>query len=146
MSQNKVEVYDAATQLKQIYGVNKNISKHLSAHQKEELLSLLENNNTVLAFGQAMIAKNNELSNNNRKFGRQRENAKRDLQDQKEINNELNTEVSQLKYELKALKKQLINIVNGFHGMLMEDMLNRSEILLFVESLLNTLQNNNQEK
>lgn len=146
MPSNKVKIYDVAEELKQVYGVNKNISNNLSQEQRKELLSLLENNETVLALTKAFVAKNNELSNNNRKFGKQREKANRNLQDEQEKNNQLNTEVSQLKYELKELRKQLVNVLDRFHGMLTKDILKRSEILLFVENLRDSFQNSNQKR
>ncbi|MGL5835338.1 MAG: hypothetical protein ACRC1Z_19230 [Waterburya sp.] len=82
-----------------------------------------------------MSAKNNELANNNRRYGRQREAAKRDLLEEEERNDELSTQVSQLKYELKELKIQLFTVLNSFHGMLIKDVLSRSEIILFIEKL-----------
>ncbi|MEN9518922.1 MAG: hypothetical protein RLZZ381_1510 [Cyanobacteriota bacterium] len=135
MPPEKLEVQDTAQELKQIYGINKNISGSLSQQQQEELFSLLENNKTVLTLTQLFVAKNNELANNNRKYGKQRESAKRDLLDEEERNNELSTQVSQLKYELKELKNQLFTVMDSFHGMLIRDALNRSEIILFVEKL-----------
>ena len=42
MPSKKLEVYDVAEELKQIYGINKNISQSLSQEQKEELLFLLQ--------------------------------------------------------------------------------------------------------
>lgn len=135
MPLEKLEINDIANQLKQVYGINKNISSSLNQQQQEELFSLLENNQTVLSLTQLFVAKNNELANNNRKYGRQREAAKRDLRDEEEKNDELNTQVSQLKYELKELRIQLVTVLNSFHGMLTKDVLNRSEIILFVEKL-----------
>ena len=55
--------------------------------------------------------------------------------EEEERNDELNTQVSQLKYELKELQNQLFTVLNSFHGMLIKDVLNRSEIILFVEKL-----------
>lgn len=135
MPLEKLEINDIAHQLKEVYGINKNISSSLNQQQQEELFSLLENNQTVLSLTQLFVAKNNELANNNRKYGRQREAAKRDLRDEEEKNDELNTQVSQLKYELKELRIQLVTVLNSFHGMLTKDVLNRSEIILFVEKL-----------
>ena len=145
MPSKKVEVYDVVEELKQIYGINKNISQGLSQEQKEELLFLLQNNETVLALTQAFVAKNKELANNNRQFGRQREAANRNWADERERNDELNTEVSQLKYELKELKNQLVNVLDSFHKMLVQDVLERSEIILFVENLRDSFRNNKQK-
>ena len=145
MSLEKLEVYDIVQELKQIYGINKNISQSLSQEQQEELLSLLENNQTVSTLVQAFVTKNNWLVNNNRKFGKQRESAKRILVDEQERNSELNTELSQLKYELKELKNQLVNVLNSFHGMLIRDVLKRSEIILFAENLRDSFQNSKQK-
>jgi seryl-tRNA synthetase len=136
MPQSQVKTLDIATQLKQIYGVNKNISNKLKKTQKEELLHLLENNDTVLAFAQALISKNNELANNNRGLGKRRVAAETELEEQREENKELNNEISQLKYELKALMSQLVNVINSFHKMLVNDMLDKSEIIQFTQKLL----------
>ena len=140
MTQSQIKSLNIADQLKQTYGVNKNISSSLKKSQKEELLHLLENNDTVLAFAQALISKNNELANNNRSLGSRRKNAETKLEDEKEKNNELNTEVSQLKYELQGLKNQLVNVTKSFQGMLTNNMLDRSEIVQFTQTLLNALQ------
>jgi seryl-tRNA synthetase len=136
MPQSQVKTLDIATQLKQIYGVNKNISNKLKKTQKEELLHLLENNDTVLAFAQALISKNNELANNNRGLGKRRVAAETELEEQREENKELNNEISQLKYELKALMSQLVNVINSFHKMLVNDLLDKSEIIQFTQKLL----------
>ena len=141
MPAKKAEVYDIANKLKEIYGINKNISNSLTEEQKENLFFLLENNETVLTLTQSFVAKNNELANNNRKYGRQRETAKRNLVDERERNNELNTEVSQLKYELKELRVQLVNVLDSFQDMLTKNMLERSEILVFVKNLSNSFKN-----
>ena len=146
MSTEKLKVRDVAQELKQIYGINKNITNSLSQEQKEELFSLLENNETVLSLTQSFVAKNKELANNNRQFGKQREDAKRDLLDEQERNNELNTEVSQLKYELRELRIQLINVLDSFHGMLTRNILERSEILLFVANLRDSFQTKKQKQ
>ena len=141
MPAKKAEVYDIANKLKEIYGINKNISNSLTEEQKEDLFFLLENNETVLTLTQSFVAKNNELANNNRKYGRQRETAKRNLVDEQERNNELNTEVSQLKYELKELRVQLVNVLDSFQEMLTKNMLERSEILVFVKNLSDSFKN-----
>ena len=141
MPAKKAEVYDIANKLKEIYGINKNISNSLTEEQKKDLFFLLENNETVLTLTQSFVAKNNELANNNRKYGRQRETAKRNLVDERERNNELNTEVSQLKYELKELRVQLVNVLDSFQDMLTKNMLERSEILVFVKNLSNSFKN-----
>jgi len=135
MSSEKTKVSDVADDLKQIYGINKNISNSLSKEQKKELLMLLENNETILNLTRSFVTKNHELAKNNRKFGKQRETAKRNLADEQGKNSELNNQVSQLKYELKELKHQLINVLDSFHEMLTRDVLKRSEIILFVEKL-----------
>ena len=132
--------------LKQVYGVNKNISSNLDREQIEELLFLLDSNETVLALVQAFVAKNNELANNNRQYGRQRETAKRDLVYEQERNDELNNKVSQLKYELKELKIQLFNVLDSFHGMLVQDLRKRSEIILFVANLRDSFQGSKQKQ
>ena len=142
----KTKVDDIATKLKEIYGINKNISNSLTLEQKKELFFLLENNETVLTLTQSFVAKNNELANNNRKYGRQRETAKRNLVDEQEKNSELNTEVSQLKYELKELKVQLVNVLDSFHEMLTKNMLERSEVLLFVRNLRDSFKTKKQKQ
>ena len=146
MPAKEAEVYDIANKLKEIYGINKNISNSLSQEQKEELLFLLENNKTIFTLTQSFVAKNNELANNNRQYGRQREAARRNLVDEQERNNELSTEVSQLKYELKELRVQLVNVLDSFHEMLTKNMLERSEVLLFVRNLRDSFKTKKQKQ
>lgn len=145
MSSEKAKVSDVSDELKQIYGINKNISNSLSKKQKQELLLLLESNETVLNVTRSFVTKNNELAKNNRQFGRQREAAKRNLVDEQERNNDLNNQVSQLKYELKELRQQLVNVLDSFQEMLTKDMLQRSEIILFVENLRDSFKSKKQK-
>ena len=146
MSSERTKLYDIAEELKQVYGINKNISSSLSKEQKEELLLLLENNETILNLTRSFVTKNNELAKNNRQYGKQRETAKRNLVDEQERNNDLNNQVSQLKYELRELRNQLVNVLDSFQEMLTKDMLQRSEIILFVENLRNSVKPKKQKK
>ena len=82
----------------------------------------------------------------NRQYGKQRETAKRNLVDEQERNNDLNNQVSQLKYELRELRNQLVNVLDSFQEMLTKDMLQRSEIILFVENLRNSVKPKKQKK
>lgn len=142
MPQGKIKRFDIAEELKSIYGINKNISNSLTNFQKEELLHLLKNNKTVLELTKSFVAKNKELGNNNRTFGRQRSDAYRKLEDEREKNEKLNNEVSQLKYELIELKNQIGNVLSEFQRMLVDDILTRSEILTFIQELKNSVQAN----
>ena len=142
MSKGKFKVVDIAEELRNIYGINKNISKPLTASQKEELLYLLENNKTVLELTKSFVVKNNELANNNRNYGRQRSNAVKKLEEERDRNEKLNNEVAQLKYELIELKNQIGNVLTTFQRMLVDDILTRSEILTFIQELKNTVQAN----
>ena len=142
MPQGKIKRFDIAEELKSIYGINKNISNSLTNFQKEELLHLLKNNKTVLELTKSFVAKNKELGNNNRTFGRQRSDAYRKLEDEREKNEKLNNEVSQLKYELIELKNQIGNVLSEFQRMLVDDILTRSEILTFIQELKNSVRAN----
>ncbi|WP_036489641.1 hypothetical protein [Myxosarcina sp. GI1] len=134
---------DITDVLKQSYGINKNITDTLTKKQAEELLSLLENNETVLAFARAIVAKNNWLANNNRSYGRQRKAAEieltarsEELEAEREKSNNLSTQISQLKEEFNAYAAKFNLVLNDFHQQLVKDMLSRSEIILIVEKLL----------
>ena len=66
-TQNEPDLIDT---LKQEYRINKNISRQLSPAQREELLILLRENDTVSELVNALVSKNSELSGNNRQIGR----------------------------------------------------------------------------
>lgn len=126
---------ELAEVLKQTYSINKNITQALTKNQKEELINILEVNETVLALVNSFIAKNNELGNRNRRFGRQREDAKRNLLTSEERNEELATEVSQLRYQLIELKRMIRETFDNFHDQLLRNMLDRSEIIRFSKDI-----------
>ncbi len=123
-------------ELKEKYGINKNISNQLSSEQQKEILQLIENNDAISKLVRGFVVKNKELSNNNRKIGRQREDAKRKLNYKEEENQELATKVSQLRQELKILKQISYSILTDFKKQLTQDMLSRSEIITTVEELM----------
>lgn len=66
--------------LKAKYGINKNITQSLSAVECEELLTLLQSQPSAIKLVESFINKNEELSRNNRNFGKQRSQAQQKLQ------------------------------------------------------------------
>ena len=68
------------TVLKTKYGINKNITQALSAEDCESLLLLLQHQPSATRLVESFIAKNEELSRNNRHFGQQRGQVERKLQ------------------------------------------------------------------
>lgn len=124
-----------ANKLKEEYLINKNVSDALSLEQKQEILDLLESNESVFRLVQAFVDKNNELGNNNRKFGKQRNQAHRELDRQLEKNNQLATDLSQLRAEFIAFRRQTYELINSFQNYLTNNMSSRSEILTFLRGL-----------
>ena len=72
---------DLQTILKEKYGINKNISQSLSTEDCEAMLLLLQNQPSAQKLVESFIAKNEELSRNNRNFGQQRSRAEQKLKD-----------------------------------------------------------------
>ncbi|MDJ0898011.1 MAG: hypothetical protein QNJ55_04310 [Xenococcus sp. MO_188.B8] len=140
MYTSEVQLYDLAKELKNIHNIDKDISHYLTDSQKAELLYVLENNQAVLKLIKLLTAKNQTLRKNNRRIGRQRNVAEKDLKKQKDKNEELNREISQLKYELIELQSQIGGGLASFQEMLLADILERSEILKFIQELINAVQ------
>ena len=65
--------------LKEKYGINKNITQPLSTEECEQLLTLLHTQPSAVRLVGSLIAKNSDLSRNNRQFGQQRSQAERRL-------------------------------------------------------------------
>ena len=140
MYTSEVQLYDLAKELKNIHNIDKDISHYLTDSQKAELLYVLENNQAVLKLIKLLTAKNQTLRKNNRRIGRQRNVAEKDLKKQKDKNEELNREIYQLKYELIELQSQIGGGLASFQEMLLADILERSEILKFIQELINAVQ------
>ena len=140
MYTSEVQLYDLAKELKNIHNIDKDISHYLTDSQKAELLYVLENNQAVLKLIKLLTAKNQTLRKNNRRIGIQRNVAEKDLKKQKDKNEELNREISQLKYELIELQSQIGGGLASFQEMLLADILERSEILKFIQELINAVQ------
>ncbi|WP_373480904.1 hypothetical protein [Geminocystis sp.] len=85
------------------------------------------------------VIKNKDLGNNNRQFGRQREQAKRDLVETAEKNDELNNELSLIRFELKEMRKMLTNVLEITLEKLMKNMFTRSEIIIIFKELINAV-------
>ena len=144
MNKSKCEVYDLTKELKKNYQINRDISKYLTNSQQAELLSLLEHNQAVSQLIKVLIAKNKLLGKNNQKIGKQRNNIEKALKNEKERNEKLITEVTQLKYELNELKSQMRISLNSFQQHLLSNILGRSEIIKFIQELIHVIQESNQ--
>lgn len=130
--------------LKEVYKINFNISKSLSKSDKIEVIQQLENNEAIRKLVITLVAKNQDLSKNNRKFGRHREQAKRDLIDSQERNEELVNEISLIRFQLNEMRKMLSNILEITQQKLINNMLNRSEIITVLKELISVV--NKKEK
>jgi hypothetical protein len=122
--------------LKQAYKINLNISQSLSKAQKQEVITILENSEAVRKLVMTLVAKNQELGNNNRKFGKQREDAKRDLVESQERNEELANEISLIRFQLNEMRKMLTNSLEILQQQLINNMLTRSEIITVFKELI----------
>ncbi|TVP65556.1 MAG: hypothetical protein EA342_14250 [Leptolyngbya sp. LCM1.Bin17] len=67
------------TLLKDKYGINKNVSQGLSREDCEQVLSLLSTQPSAERLAAAFIAKNDQLSHNNRNLGQRRSHAEKRL-------------------------------------------------------------------
>ena len=146
MNKSKCEFYDLAKELKNNHQINRNISKYLTNSQQAELLSLLENNQTVSKLIQVLIAKNQLLGTSNKKIGKQRNNIEKAFKKERERNEKLTTEVTQLQDELEELKSQMGISLASFQQQLLSNILGRSEIIKFIQELIHTIQESNQNK
>lgn len=135
---------ELAEMLKEVYKINFNISQTLSKSDKIEVIKQLENNEAIRKLVMTFVAKNQDLSNNNRKFGRQREQAKRDFIDSQERNEELVNEISLIRFQLNEIRKMLSNILEITQQKLINNMLNRSEIITVLKELISVV--NKKEK
>ena len=144
MSKSEGQLYDLAQELKNNYKLERHISKYLTESQKAELLYILENNEAVLKLIKLLIAKNKALGKSNQRIGRQRSDAEKAFKDETEKNEKLNTEVSQLKYELIELQSQMRISLTSFQDMLLANILERSEIIKFIQELIYAIQENKQ--
>ena len=135
-----------AEHLKKVYKINFNISQSLSKSEKVEIIKQLENNEAVRKLVITFIAKNQDLSNNNRKFGKQRELAKRDLIESEERNEELVNEISLIRFQLNEMKRMLSNNLEVIQQQLLNNMLNRSEIIIVFKELINVINKKEQVK
>ena len=136
----KQENEEVAEKLKVDYQINKNISNALTLEQKKEVLQVLQSNIAVVLLVNSFIDKNNELGNNNRTFGRERNQARRELTDQIEKNNKLATDLSQLRAEFIEFRKAVVVVIEDFQSYLMNNVSDRSEILLFMRNLTKIFQ------
>ncbi|MFP5273444.1 hypothetical protein [Coleofasciculus sp.] len=90
--------------LKAKYGINKNITQSLSAVECEELLTLLQGQPSAMKLVESFIAKNEELSQNNRNFGQQRSQAQKKLKS-------LQVEHEKLEKDIATLEKSNTSLV-----------------------------------
>ncbi|ELS00679.1 hypothetical protein Xen7305DRAFT_00003800 [Xenococcus sp. PCC 7305] len=146
MNKNKCELYDLSKELKNNHKINRDISKYLTNSQKAELLSILENNQAVSKLIRVLIAKNKALGATNRKIGKQRNSVEHSFKKEREKNERLTTEISQLKYELQELKSQMGITLISFQEQLLSNILGRSEIIKFIQELIHAIQESNQHK
>jgi len=84
--------------LKEKYSINKNITQPLSVVECEEFLALLDSQPSAIKIVESFIAKNEELSRNNRNYGQQRSQAQKKLKS-------LQVEHEKLEKEIKELEK-----------------------------------------
>ena len=87
--------------LKDQYNINKNITQSLSAEECEELLTLLQNQPSVIKLAESFITKNEELSQNNRNYGTQRSHAQRKLNSLQAKHEKLEKEIANLEQSNK---------------------------------------------
>lgn len=105
------------TVLKDRYGINKNITDPLSLEDCESLLLLLGNQPSVGRLVTSFIEKNNELSQNNRYYGRRRSQAENRFE-------QLQTEYQQLERAIADLEKN-----NGTLDQLKKELSEKNTIL-----------------
>jgi hypothetical protein len=125
-----------AEYLKKFYKINFNISQNLSKSQKKEIINKLENNEAIRELVKTLVTKNIELSNNNRQFGRQREQAKRDFLESKERNEQLANEISLVRFQVNEMRKMLSSTLEIAQEQLVNNMLDRSEIIIVLKEMI----------
>ncbi|MFE4108053.1 hypothetical protein [Almyronema epifaneia] len=94
--------HELQNQLKDQYGINKNISQPLSAEECGELLRLMQSQAIATKLVKSFTTKNEELSKNNRTFGQQRSQAEKRLKS-------LQAEHQKLAQEIENLEKANIS-------------------------------------
>jgi chromosome segregation ATPase len=103
------------TQLKQRYGINKNITQTLSVEDCEALLRTLADQPETVRLVMALVDKNTQLGRNNATFGRQRSLAEQRLEalqtDYQALEQEIAT-LERAKPELEA-RKQILEAANA---------------------------------
>lgn len=87
---------DLQDSLKAKYGINKNITQSLSAAECEELLTLLQSQPSAIKLVGSFIAKNEELSRNNRTFGQQRSQTQQKFKSLQTEHEKLEKEIAEL--------------------------------------------------
>ena len=90
--------------LKEQYGVNKNISRSLSAQECSQLLVLLQSQPSAVRLIESFSSKNDELSKNNRHFGQLRGRAEKKLETERA---QYNQTISQLQVEQAQFEQQI---------------------------------------
>ncbi|MEM9446916.1 MAG: hypothetical protein AAGA75_00100 [Cyanobacteria bacterium P01_E01_bin.6] len=92
--------------LKTKYGINKNITQSLSVEDCESLLLLLQKQPITTKLVNSFVAKNIELSRNNRQYGQQRSQAERKLQVLQVEHAQLAKEIAELERSNGGLDKR----------------------------------------
>ncbi|NEP63849.1 MAG: hypothetical protein F6K31_44320 [Symploca sp. SIO2G7] len=82
--------------LKEKYSINKNITQPLSAVECEEFLALLESKPSAIKLVESFVAKNEELSRNNRNYGQQRSQVQKKLKSLQVEHEKLEKEIKEL--------------------------------------------------
>ncbi|UJB72327.1 hypothetical protein HRE53_27435 (plasmid) [Acaryochloris sp. 'Moss Beach'] len=101
---------DLQIQLKDRYGINKNISQPLSPEECDQLLSNLENQPSVLRLVKSFTDKNQLLGNSNRHFGQLRSHAEKKLHavkaDYEKLEQQI-TDIEKAKQNLTQRKQEM---------------------------------------
>ena len=125
--------------LKNEYDIYHNVSENLSASEKQELIGLIENNECIYKLVASFVCANKRLANSSRSHGQRRGIAERRLEDSVEENNRLSTELSLIRENYNQLKKMLANQLEIVHDKLIDDMIERSELLTVLKSLVGSI-------
>jgi hypothetical protein len=125
--------------LKNEYDINFNVSENLSASEKQELIGLIENNECIYKLVGSFVCVNKRLANSSKSHGRRRGIAEGKLEDSEEENNKLSTELSLIRQNYNQLKKMLSQQLEVVHDKLLDDMLERSELIIVLKSLVDSI-------
>lgn len=90
--------------LKDQYGINKNISNAFNLQQCEQLIELLEQEQTVRLLTESFASKNGELRNNNRRYGQERSRAENKLNSLQANYQELEKSIQSLELSNQTLE------------------------------------------